>query len=81
MIKSRRMSCTGHIACIREKINAYRVLVGKSEGKEPLRRHIRRWENNMKVDFRDFRDWIYMAQAEDHWQKALLNTAVNFRVP
>jgi hypothetical protein len=36
-----------------EKRNAYRVLVGKSEGKRPLARHRRRWEDNIKIDLRE----------------------------
>jgi hypothetical protein len=38
MIKSRRMRCTGHVAGMREERNAYRILVGKPEGKRPLGR-------------------------------------------
>jgi hypothetical protein len=52
-----------------EKRNAYRVLVGKPEGKRPLRRPRRRWDDNIKVDLRDTGwdgvDWIDMAQDRD----------------
>jgi hypothetical protein len=47
MIKSRRMRCAGHVARMREKRNAYSVLVGKPEGKRPLGRPRRRWVDNI----------------------------------
>jgi hypothetical protein len=45
MIKSRRMRWVGHVAGMREKRNAYRIMVGKPEGKRPLGRPRRRWVN------------------------------------
>jgi hypothetical protein len=53
MIKSRRMRLAGHVARMGEKRNAYRILVGKSEGKRPLERPRRRWVDNIKMDLRD----------------------------
>jgi hypothetical protein len=53
MIKSRRMRWAGHVARMREKRNAYRILVGKTEGKIPLGRPRRRWVNNIKMDLRE----------------------------
>jgi hypothetical protein len=50
MIKSRRMRLSGHIARMGEKRNAYRILVGKPEGKRPLRTPRNRWEDNIKMD-------------------------------
>jgi hypothetical protein len=47
-MKSRRMSWAGHVACMREGRNVYRVLVGKPEGKRPLVRPRRRWEDGIK---------------------------------
>jgi hypothetical protein len=52
MIKSRRMTWTGHVAWMDEKRNAYRILVGKPEGKRPIRRSRRRWEDNIKMYLR-----------------------------
>jgi hypothetical protein len=49
MIKSRRMSWVGHVARMGEKGNAYRVLVGKPEGKRPLGRTRHRWMDNIKI--------------------------------
>jgi hypothetical protein len=51
-IKSRRMRWAGHVACMGEGRNVYRVLMGKSEGKRPLGRPRRRWEDGIKVDLR-----------------------------
>jgi hypothetical protein len=50
MIKSRRMKWTGHVAQMGEKRNAYRILVGKPQGKRPLRRPKRRRVDNIKKD-------------------------------
>jgi hypothetical protein len=50
MIKSRRMRWVGHVARMVETRNAYRILVGKPEGKRPLERPRRRWVDNIKID-------------------------------
>jgi hypothetical protein len=52
-IKSRRMRCVGHVAHMGEGKNVYRVLVGNPEGKRPLERPKRRWEDVIKMDFRE----------------------------
>ena len=52
VIKS-RMRWAGHVACIGERRGVYRGLVGKPEGKRPLRRPRRRWENNIKMDHQE----------------------------
>jgi hypothetical protein len=68
------------VAPIGEKRNAYRILVGKPEGKIPLGRPRRRWENNIRIDLRDREwggmDWIDLAQDRDQWR-----ALVNLRVP
>jgi hypothetical protein len=46
------MRWTGHVARMWETRNAYRILIGKSEGKRPLERRRRRWVNNIKMDLR-----------------------------
>jgi hypothetical protein len=53
MIKSRRMRWIGHVARMGKKINTYRILVGKPEGKRPLRRPTHRWEDNIRMDLRE----------------------------
>jgi hypothetical protein len=69
-------------ACDRngEKRNAYRILVGKPEGKRPLGRPRCRWVENIKMDLRDIgwvgMDWINLAQDGDQW-RALVNTVLN----
>jgi hypothetical protein len=84
MIKSRRMSWTGHVAGMWEKRNADRILVAKPEGKRPLARTRRRWVDNIKMVLRvigwDGMDWIDRAQDSDRW-RALVNTIINLRVP
>jgi hypothetical protein len=53
MIKSIRKRWTGHVTRVGEKMNAYRILLGKSEGKRPLGRQRRRWVDNIKIDLRE----------------------------
>jgi hypothetical protein len=52
-IKSRRMRWVGHVARTGEQRHAYKILVGKPEGKRPLGRLRRRWENNIKIGLRE----------------------------
>jgi hypothetical protein len=52
-IKSRRMRCAGHVACMGEERNVYRVLMGKPEGKRPLGRPRRRREDGIRMDLRE----------------------------
>jgi hypothetical protein len=70
VVKSRRMRWPGHVARMGEKRNAYRVLVGKPEGKRPLGIPRRRWVDNIIMDLREIEwdgvDWIDMAQDRDH---------------
>jgi hypothetical protein len=67
-----------------EKRNAYRILVGKPEGKRPHGRRRCRWVDSIKIDLReigwDGMDWIDLAQDGDQW-KAFVNTVLNLRVP
>ena len=59
------------------------VLVGKPEGKRPLGRPKRRWEDDIKMDLREVGgvgDWMEFAQDRDSW-RALVNTVMNLRVP
>jgi hypothetical protein len=67
-----------------EKRNACKVLVGKPEGKRPLRRPRCRWVDNIKMNLReiawDGKDWIDLAQDRYKW-KVLVNTVMSIRVP
>ena len=62
----------------------YRVLVGKSEGKRPLGRPRRRWEDNIRMNLQEVEcssvDWIDLAQDRDRW-RALVSAVMNLRVP
>jgi hypothetical protein len=66
-----------------EMRNAYKIFIGKPDGKRPLGRHRRRWEDNIRVDIRergwDSVDWIRVAQTRDQW-RAVVNTVMNLRV-
>jgi hypothetical protein len=53
MIKSRRMRWAGNVARMGEKMNAYRIMVGKPEGKRSLGRPTCRWVDNIKMDLRE----------------------------
>ena len=67
-----------------EDREVHRVLVGKPEGKRPLRRPRRRWEDNIKMDLQEVGegrgDWMELAQDRDGW-RALVGMVRNFRVP
>jgi hypothetical protein len=84
MIKSRMMRWVGHVARMGEARNAYRILVGKPEGKRPLRRPTRGCVNNIKMNLREIRwggsEWLYLAQDKNQW-RALVNTVMNLQVP
>jgi hypothetical protein len=78
------MRWTGHVARIGEKRNAYRLLVGKPEGKRPLGRPRRRWVVNIRINLGevgwDDEDWIGLAKDKNRW-RALVNSVLNLRVP
>jgi len=68
-----------------ERTDAYRVLVGKTEGTRPLGRHRSRWEDNIKMDLQEVgwgesMDWIDLAEDRDRWQ-ALVKAVMNIWVP
>jgi hypothetical protein len=84
VIKWRRMRWAGHVARMGEKRGAYKILVGRPEGRRPLWRPMHRWENNIKMDLQGVgwvgMDWIELAQDSDRWQ-ARVNAVMNLRVP
>jgi hypothetical protein len=81
---ARRIRWEGHVERMREKGNAYRLLVGKPEGRRPLRRPSRRWVDNIRMDLVEVGwgdvDWVGLAQDRDGW-RALVNAVMNLRVP
>jgi ribosome biogenesis protein Nip4 len=69
---------------MREKRNAYRILMGEPEGKRPLRRPRRRWVDNIKTFLRERGwggvEWMDLVQDRDQWRD-LVNTVMNLQVP
>jgi hypothetical protein len=63
--------------------NVYRVLVGKPEGKRPLERPRRRWQDGIRMDLTEIAwggvEWIHLAQDRDRW-RAVVNAVMNLRV-
>jgi len=84
VIKSRRIRWTGHVVRVGDGRGVYRVLVGKPEGKRPLGRPRRRWEDNIKMNLQEVgcggMDWIELAQDRDRWRE-LVNAVMNLRLP
>jgi hypothetical protein len=84
MIKSRRLRRAGNVARMKEKRNAYRILVENPEGKRPVGRPTRRWLDNIKMDLREIgwggMQWIDVVQDRGQW-RALVITVMNLRVP
>ena len=83
MVKSRRTRWAGHVARMGEDRGVHRILMGKPEGKRPLGRPRRRWEDNIKIDIQEIGggrgDWMELAQDRDRW-RALVGTVRDFRV-
>jgi hypothetical protein len=82
VVKSRRMRWAGHVARMGEGRIVNRV--GKPEGKRPLGRPRRKWEDNIKMDLQEVDgscvDWMELAQDRDRW-RVLVGTVRNLRVP
>jgi hypothetical protein len=84
VVKSRKMRCAGHVVHMGEGRVVHRVMVRKPEGKRPLGRPRRRWEDNIKRYLQevggDCVNWMERAQDRDRW-RVLVGTVMNFRVP
>jgi hypothetical protein len=78
------MTWTGHEARLEEIRNAYKILVGKPEGKRSFGRPRRSWENNIRMDPREVgrecMDFMHLAEDRDQW-RAVVNTVMILRVP
>ena len=83
VVKSRRMRLAGHVRHMGEGRCVHRVLVGKPDGKRPMGRPRRRWEDNIKMDLqkvgRGCGDCMELVQDRDRW-RALINALMNLRV-
>jgi hypothetical protein len=77
------MRLAGHVAHTAEGRGVYRVLVGRPEGKRPLGRPRRRWEDNIEMDLREIRidgaNWIRLAKDRVQWW-AFVSTVMNLRI-
>jgi hypothetical protein len=84
IMKSRSIRWAGHVARMVERRSAYRLLVGKPEGKRPLGRPRHRWMDNIRMEFVVVEwgdvDWIGLARDRDRWG-ALVNSILNLRIP
>ena len=78
------MRWAGHVARMGEKLRVHKVLVEKPEGKKPVGRPRRRWEDNIKMGLQEVGfegvDWTDLAQDRDRW-RALVNAVINLRIP
>jgi hypothetical protein len=74
----------GLVARMREIRNVYKILIGKSEGKKPLGRPRRRWEDSIRMNLTgivwESGYWMHLAQDRNQWM-TLVNTVMNLRVP
>jgi hypothetical protein len=84
VMKLKRMRWAWHVARMGGGRGVYRVLVGRPEGRRPLVRPRRRWEDNIRMDLREVVrgcvDWMELAQDRDRW-RALVSAVMNLRVP
>jgi hypothetical protein len=85
VIKSRRMRWGGgHVSCMGEGRGAYRILVGRPEGRRPLGRPRCRWEDNIKTNLQEVGwrvvDWFDVSQDKGRW-RAVVNAVMILRVP
>jgi hypothetical protein len=77
------MRWAGHVARIGEERKVYKVFVGNHEGKRPLGRPRRRWEDGVRMDLREIGlggvDWILLAEDRDRW-RPVVSAVMNLRV-
>ena len=78
------MRWAGHVARMEESRSAFKIITGKPTEKKSLGRPRRRWEDNIRMDLQEIgisaENWVDSAQDRNYW-KALVNAALNLRVP
>ena len=84
VLKFRRLRCAGHVARMVKDRSAFKILTGKPTGKRHLGRPRRKWEDNIRMDLDEIGinagNWVDSAEDRNYW-RALLNAALNLRVP
>jgi len=84
MLKSRSLRWVGFVACMEEMRNAYNILILKPEGKRPLGRLRRRWDDTIRMYHRvigwECVDWMHLTQNKDQWLTAV-NAVMNPWIP
>jgi hypothetical protein len=83
-VNKSRIKWVGHVACMGEVRNAYKILVGKSEEKRPLGRPKHRWKDNIRMDLREIGwmgvDLMHLVQDRNQWW-SLVKVVMNFWIP
>jgi hypothetical protein len=79
-MKSRRVRQVGHMTRMGEERKVYKVFMGRPKGKRPPWRPKHRWENGIRMDFRETGwegvEWVQLAQDREQWQ-AVVNEVMN----
>ena len=84
MIKSGRLRWAGDVARMEEGRSAFKILTGTPAGKTPLGRPRRRWEDNIRINLKEYintRNWVDSAQDRGYCRALVMNAALILRLP